>query len=126
MAPKRKLDAAGPESSKRMKITPTTASSSPNVVKITANPASTSDSASTAPQSHDKGMAAAATSNDAPKKHRINKLVPPRPYPTVPTSVSATGPRSAHKEGKNMICITRKTKLGAYMRRCKDMIIKDG
>ncbi|KAG6845214.1 hypothetical protein H0H87_012541 [Tephrocybe sp. NHM501043] len=62
----------------------------------------------------------------APKKRRINKLVPPRPFPTVPTSVSATGPRSAHKEGKNFICITRKTALGAYMRRCKDIVLKDG
>lgn len=59
-------------------------------------------------------------------KHTIKKLVPPRPFPTVPTSVSATGPRSAHKEGKNYICLTRKTPLGAYMRRCKDVILKDG
>ena len=57
---------------------------------------------------------------------RINKLVPPRPFPTVPTSVSATGPRSNHKEGKNLICITRKTSLACYLRRCKDIIIKDG
>lgn len=61
-----------------------------------------------------------------PKRPRINKLVPPRPFPTVPTSVSATGPRSAHKEGKNFICLTRKTPLGSYMRRCKDVILKDG
>lgn len=62
-----------------------------------------------------------------PNSHRrIKKLKPPRPFPTVPTSVSATGPRSAHREGKNMICITRKTSLGAYMRRCKKVIIEDG
>ena len=54
------------------------------------------------------------------------KLAPPRPFPTVPTSVSATGPRSAHVEGKNYICVTRKTPLGAYLRRCKDVILKDG
>jgi hypothetical protein len=59
-------------------------------------------------------------------RRRIRKLQPPRPFPTVPTSVSATGPRSAHQEGKNLICITRRTPLGAYMRRCKDVIIKDG
>ena len=59
-------------------------------------------------------------------RRRINKLVPPRPFPTVPTSVSATGPRSNHKEGKNLICITRKTSLACYLRRCKDIIIKDG
>lgn len=58
--------------------------------------------------------------------HRIRKLAPPRPYPTVPTSVSATGPRSAHTEGKNYICITRKTPLGGYLRRCKDVVVKDG
>ncbi|KAI0093797.1 hypothetical protein BDY19DRAFT_275486 [Irpex rosettiformis] len=48
------------------------------------------------------------------------------PFPTVPTSVSATGPRSAHVEGKNFICITRKTPLGMYLRRCKDVVLKDG
>ncbi|KDQ59600.1 hypothetical protein JAAARDRAFT_192104 [Jaapia argillacea MUCL 33604] len=57
---------------------------------------------------------------------KIRKLNPPRPFPTVPTSVSATGPRSAHSEGKNFICVTRKLPLGAYLRRCKDLILKDG
>jgi len=57
---------------------------------------------------------------------RVNKLKPPRPFPTVPASVSATGPRSAHREGKNLICITRHTSLGVYMRRCKKLIIEDG
>ncbi|KAK7035825.1 ribonuclease P protein subunit p20 [Favolaschia claudopus] len=61
-----------------------------------------------------------------PQRPRINKLTPARPFPTVPTSVSATGPRSAHKEGKNLICITRKTPLGTYLRRCKNVIINDG
>ncbi|KAF5372887.1 hypothetical protein D9758_001512 [Tetrapyrgos nigripes] len=60
-----------------------------------------------------------------PRKNR-RKLTAPRPFPTVPTSVSASGPRSAHTEGKNLICITRKTSLGNYLRRCKDVIIKDG
>ena len=67
---------------------------------------------------HDQGI--------APSRRRINKLVPPRPFPTVPSSVSATGPRTNHKEGKNLICITRKTSLACYLRRCKDIIIKDG
>ncbi|KAI9059717.1 hypothetical protein FKP32DRAFT_1579193 [Trametes sanguinea] len=58
--------------------------------------------------------------------HKVRKLVPPRPFPTVPTSVSATGPRSAHTEGKNYICVTRRTELGAYLRRCKDVFLKDG
>ncbi|EKM56018.1 uncharacterized protein PHACADRAFT_257033, partial [Phanerochaete carnosa HHB-10118-sp] len=63
------------------------------------------------------GAAAKAT-------HR--KLAPPRPFPTVPMSVSATGPRSAHVQGKNYICITRKTPLGAYLRRCKGVTLKAG
>ncbi|KAJ3881350.1 hypothetical protein F5051DRAFT_116668 [Lentinula edodes] len=62
----------------------------------------------------------------AKPKQRINKLTPARPFPSVPTSVSASGPRSAHAEGKNLICITRKTSLSTYMRRCKNIIIKDG
>jgi hypothetical protein len=62
----------------------------------------------------------------ATKRRKIKKLSPPRPFPTVPTSVSATGPRSAHSEGKNYVCITRKTPLAAYLRRCKDVIMVDG
>ena len=62
----------------------------------------------------------------AAKRRKIKKLTPARPFPTVPTSVSATGPRSAHSEGKNYICITRKTPLAAYLRRCKDVIMVDG
>ena len=60
------------------------------------------------------------------RSHRVKKLVPPRPIPTVPPGVSATGPRSAHYEGKNYLTVTRKTKLGPYLRRCKDIILKDG
>ena len=60
------------------------------------------------------------------KKPKINKLTPPRPFPIVPPSVSATGPRSAHSEGKNCICITRRTPLAAYLRRCKDAVLEDG
>ncbi|KZT74140.1 hypothetical protein DAEQUDRAFT_807831 [Daedalea quercina L-15889] len=67
-----------------------------------------------------------ATAGPSKPGHTIRKLVPPRPFPTVPASVSATGPRSAHTEGKNYICITRKTQLGAYLRRCKDVVMKDG
>lgn len=63
---------------------------------------------------------------DAQPKVKYRKLAPPRPFPTVPTSVSATGPRSAHVEGKNYICITRKTPLAMYLRRCKDVVLKDG
>ena len=60
------------------------------------------------------------------KRPRIKKLTPPRPFPTVPASVSATGPRSARSEGKNYICITRNTPLAAYLRRCKDVVLEDG
>ena len=62
----------------------------------------------------------------AANQRKIKKLTPPRPFPTVPTSVSATAPRSARSEGKNYICITRKTPLAAYLRRCKDVIMVDG
>lgn len=62
----------------------------------------------------------------AKPSHKIRKLAPPRPFPTVPTSVSATGPKSQHKKGKNWICITRRTALGAYLRRCKELVMKDG
>ncbi|KIJ63288.1 hypothetical protein HYDPIDRAFT_113254 [Hydnomerulius pinastri MD-312] len=61
-----------------------------------------------------------------PRRQRIRKLAPPRPFPTVSLASSATGPRSAHHEGKNHICITRKTKLAAYLRRCKALLIDDG
>ena len=60
------------------------------------------------------------------KKSVIRKLAPPRPFPVVPTSASATGPKSARHEGKNCICITRKTSLGAYLRMCKRVVMEDG
>lgn len=83
-------------------------------------------------QTKGKGKERQATKSTTDKtppvklKRNIRKLVPPRPFPTVPTSVSATGPRSAHKEGKNLICITRQTPLSMYLRRCKDVFLKDG
>ena len=85
------------------------------------------------PKTSKKGKEKAVDRSNVPqetvskkRKHKVKKLVPPRPFPTVPASVSATGPRSAHHEGKNYIAITRKTPLGAYLRRCKDVILKDG
>lgn len=59
------------------------------------------------------------------KRVKINKLPAPKPFPAVAASVSATGPRSSHTEGKNYICLTRKTSLGAYMRRCKNLVVND-
>lgn len=60
------------------------------------------------------------------RRPRIRKLAPSRPFPTVASASSATGPRSTHHEGKNNICITRKTKLAAYLRRCKALLVDDG
>lgn len=60
------------------------------------------------------------------RRPHIRKLAPPRPFPTVSPASSATGPRSAHHEGKNNICVTRKTKLAAYLRRCKALLVDDG
>lgn len=57
---------------------------------------------------------------------KIVKLAPHRPYPTVPTSSNATGPKSKRAEGGNKICVTRKTNLGAYLSQCKDVFIKGG
>ncbi|THH21100.1 hypothetical protein EW146_g404 [Bondarzewia mesenterica] len=108
---------------------PPTASNSTSGVAN--DPAIGTDALPICPRLSKKGKEKAATSsteNDTSTKPKtmINKLVPPRPFPTVPTSVSATGPRSAHHEGKNYIAITRKTKLGAYLRRCKEIVLKDG
>ena len=85
--------------------------------------ASTSD---VQPTAHAQTSGGNASAGPSKPKHTIRKLAPPRPFPTVPASVSATGPRSAHTEGKNHICVTRKTQLGAYLRRCKDVVLKDG
>jgi hypothetical protein len=74
------------------------------------------------------GEAVGRNATKVPFKPRpkIVKLNPHRPYPSVPTSSSATGPRSKRKEGNNKICITRRTDLGAYLSRCKDLFVKEG
>ncbi|KIY62509.1 hypothetical protein CYLTODRAFT_426858 [Cylindrobasidium torrendii FP15055 ss-10] len=108
---KRKTDAPGaPPQPKRVKLSTADMPSGTSAP----NPASASAATPT--------TAAAAP----PQKARRIKLTPARPFPTAPRSQSATGPRSAYKEGKNLICVTRKTPLGAYMRRCKDVLLKDG
>ncbi|KII89299.1 hypothetical protein PLICRDRAFT_124417 [Plicaturopsis crispa FD-325 SS-3] len=90
----------------------------------TSNPAGPSQPTQAVPE---PAAGPSTTGKDVTKSRRKRtKLAPQRPYPTVPTSVSATGPRSAHTEGKNYICLTRKTPLGAYLRRCKDVVLKDG
>ncbi|KAG2138962.1 hypothetical protein DEU56DRAFT_329922 [Suillus clintonianus] len=70
--------------------------------------------------------AATAQSAAPNNRPRIRKLAPPRPFPTVALSAPATAPRSLHTEGKNNICVTRRTKLAAYLRRCKALILEDG
>ena len=134
MTRKRKIDSDDLHTRKRLKLT--TASGFSRAANVSAGETSKKDNLTLAtnPAVRDSGgkdidKANATdpnrTTSDS-KRRRINRLVPPRPFPTVPTSVSATGPRSAHKDGKNYICLTRKTSLGAYMRRCKDVILKDG
>lgn len=117
------------DSGKRTRMTEEPASTGPSVVPMV-QIAETAEASGVAELASAKGKGKAEENvANAPcraSRPRINKLAPPRPFPTVPKSVSATGPRSAHKEGKNFICLSRKTSLGAYMRRCKDVIIKDG
>jgi hypothetical protein len=59
-------------------------------------------------------------------KPKITKLKPARPYPTVPTSSSATVPKSRRAEGRNKVCVTRRTELGSYLRQCREVLTKDG
>lgn len=141
---KRKLDSPAQheraQPNKRPKVTPPTEAGRSEEGPLAKTPAlhaavvddgaSTSASAGT-DTVRSKGKRVRANDGGAIKDatrpaHKVRKLVPPRPFPTVPTSVSATGPRSAHTEGKNHICITRRTELGAYLRRCKDVFLKDG
>ena len=121
---KRKLDSVQDDTeSKRLKLASKDTQAAP--AGVSAHIAETTDTT----VEPDTGSADKGNANDGIKgktRPRIRKLMPPRPFPTVPTSVSATGPRSGHREGKNMICLTRKTSLGHYMRRCKNIIIMDG
>ncbi|KAI5987533.1 hypothetical protein EDD15DRAFT_2580796 [Pisolithus albus] len=64
------------------------------------------------------------------KRLRIRKLAPPRPYPTVPLGRSATGPRSTSArpspDEPMCLCVTRKTALPVYIRRCTSAFLQDG
>ncbi|KAK7037478.1 hypothetical protein VNI00_010970 [Paramarasmius palmivorus] len=93
---------------------------------VQAVPAQASSKAQSVPDPNPKSPEKSTRSVESKPKRHVKKLVPPRPFPTVSTADSATGPRSAHKEGKNFICLTRKTSLGAYMQRCKNLVLKDG
>lgn len=133
---KRKLDSTrADDAPKKLKMSSASAPVSIPVHEPSKLPAQSSENAPpdvpdySAKTAESKGKVDSDTARDSQsnkKRRRINKLAPPRPFPTVPTSVSGTGPRSSHKEGKNMICLTRKTSLSNYMRRCKDVILVDG
>ncbi|KAI6097918.1 hypothetical protein EDD16DRAFT_591705 [Pisolithus croceorrhizus] len=64
------------------------------------------------------------------KRLRIQKLAPPHPYPTVPLARSATGPRSTSTRPSPdeplCLCVTRKTSLPVYIRRCTSAFLRDG
>ncbi|KAF9448889.1 hypothetical protein P691DRAFT_592925 [Macrolepiota fuliginosa MF-IS2] len=118
---------------KRIKLAPTSplpthTSHSIDIQPILAGPPMSQAEASSVKKGRDQQTTAKLSEPSEPlrKRPKIHKLAPPRPFPAVAASASATGPRSAHKEGKNYICLTRKTSLGAYMRRCKNLIIDDG
>lgn len=60
------------------------------------------------------------------RKKKLTRLAPVRPFPQVPVGSNATGPYSTRGEGKNRIGVTRQMELAAYLRRCKDLVLKDG
>lgn len=111
------------ETSEIAKAIPAPSSSREPIIVDNAKPASSK--AEVASERQGAGVSNGKAKQQS-KDYKIRKLSPRRPFPTVPTSVSATGPRSAHTEGKNYICITRRTQLGAYLRRCKELVLKDG
>ncbi|TFY70678.1 hypothetical protein EVG20_g2328 [Dentipellis fragilis] len=135
MAPKRKLDALTDADEQ---TTPAKSTNPPEAASTSTNHANAAESErvpatqrtaaepSTKVPSHKGKEKATATAEAQEPKHKIRRLAPPRPFPTVPTSVNATGPRSTHHEGKNYIAITRKTQMGGYLRRIKDVVLKDG
>ncbi|KAI6036997.1 hypothetical protein BKA83DRAFT_4170575, partial [Pisolithus microcarpus] len=65
------------------------------------------------------------------KRLRIRKLAPPRPYPTVPLGRSATGSaldslQRPSPDEPMCLCVTRKTALPVYIRRCTSAFLQDG
>ncbi|KAI6123246.1 hypothetical protein EDD16DRAFT_1567846 [Pisolithus croceorrhizus] len=83
--------------------------------------------AASLPSTPDAGPSAPAPPR---KRLRIQKLAPPHPYPTVPLARSATGPRSTSTRPSPdeplCICVTRKTSLPVYIRRCTTAFLRDG
>ena len=62
-------------------------------------------------------------SGNRKEKFTRRKLAPKRPFPSVARSVNASGPKSSHHEGANLICVSRKTPLARYLKRCKELLI---
>jgi len=104
-------DEAGPSSKRR---------------KVERRPAGELRDKAKTPSKKEKKVEANKSDPGAVKRPKIIKLTPARPFPKVPPSSNATGPYSARAEGKNLVCITRRVELGAYLRRCVDMIKEDG
>lgn len=97
---------------------PTPVAPSPNVVSPQQPPENQASSSKTS--------AAQPVSKPRKPRPKITKLAPSRPFPQVPSGSSATGPYSSRGEGKNMIGVTKNLELGAYLRRCVDLVNVDG
>jgi len=119
-------EALGDKSEKRTKLTPEILASDPVSSEIGAPSSETQANVPTSTSNSSLRQEENQKKLEIKKRVKINKLAAPRPFPAVAASASATGPCSSHTEGKNYICLTRKTPLGAYMRRCKNLVVNDG
>jgi hypothetical protein len=120
MGSKHKDNSFSTHRAKRLK--PSAQADQPHAVSKARYEDAPEDTAAVASFSSAAAARATSSSTHPPSEGlKIKRLVPPRPWLTVPVSASS----SVHKEGKNYICITRKTRLSAYLRRCKDVILKD-
>lgn len=75
---------------------------------------------------HPKHKKAASSKPRARKRPNVVRLAPVRPFEQVPPGSNATGPYSSRGEGKNKLGVTRQLELGAYLRRCKELVEVDG
>lgn len=119
-------EALGDKSEKRTKLTSEILASDPVPSEIEACSSQTQANVPTSTSDSSLRQKKNQKTPETKKRVKINKLAAPRPFPAVAASASATGPCSSHTEGKNYICLTRKTSLGAYMRRCKNLVVNDG
>lgn len=67
-----------------------------------------------------------ASSSKSRGRQNRRKLAPARPYPAVKQTSNLAVPRSARQEGNNMITISRKTPLGAHLRRAVRCVVDFG